>query len=310
VDAGATRNADPDREGGPGTSAEAFAGRRAESLRRMFPGGRQPMIMASAAAEPAAAPAPAPGREAEPGPGTSTEATAPSRRRWWWLAAAVLALAAAAGGLTLRPAAGSGEEPVQQPTGQPLAALPPATGISLGPEPAASSAAASARTSAAPSSAPASAAKPAAPTKAATSKPAPEAKTTTAAPEAAVPISGYSACTTKNAAVFSVTFNVEFTWRHAFIDVDGDAHTGYHLEEVRGGLGADYMIENGVLFRSRGTQWSWVEAGAVGQSLNGGSRRWQVPLASIGSPAGLKVAYNGSGNSPDATTPALTAGAC
>jgi hypothetical protein len=114
----------------------------------------------------------------------------------------------------------------------------------------------------------------------------------------------------KSAAVLSVTFNVTFSWRHAFLDVDGDTHTGYRLDEVPGGLGADYMVENGVLYRSTGSDWSWSKAGVVGQQLSGGTHRWHVPLVMIGSPGGLAVVFNGSGGSPDASTPVRTAGAC
>jgi len=206
-------------------------------------------------------------------------------------------------------------DPVQPSTGQPVAALPPATGISLGPEPGPVSAAAAAtHPSAVPptphpsATRPAAAAKPAAPT----SKSAPQATTTTTAttvPAAADPISGYSACITKKAAIFTVSFNVAFSWRHAFLDVDGDGQTGYRLDEPAA-LGADYMVENGVLFHSTGSDWSWSEVGAVRRSTSGGVLRWQVPLASIGSPTGLRVVYNGSGKSPDASTPVVWAGAC
>ncbi|GAA4672140.1 hypothetical protein [Phytohabitans rumicis] len=127
------------------------------------------------------------------------------------------------------------------------------------------------------------------------------------------PITAYSACRSTTAAVFTATFTVSFSWRHVFINTDGDTGTGYRVPTVSGGLGGDYMVENGTLYRSTGTGWSWSEVSGVSPLVGytGGTYRWRVPLSAIGSPdRGLKVVFNGSGGSPEAYTGVLETGTC
>lgn len=140
---------------------------------------------------------------------------------------------------------------------------------------------------------------------------APVAATTPAA--AAGPIAAYSACTTADSAVFTVTFSVTFRWYHVFVNSDRDTATGYRDSTVSGGLGADFMVENDTLYRSTGSAWGWSEVGGVSPvvSHSGGRWQWRVPLDAIGSPAPpVLVVFNGSGSNPDAYTPVVAAGNC
>lgn len=122
-----------------------------------------------------------------------------------------------------------------------------------------------------------------------------------------------SACATASAAMFTATFTKPFTWHHVFINADADAATGYRVPGASNGLGADFMVENDKLYRSTGRSWGWTAVGGASplQSSAGGTFRWQVSLAVVGN-AGetLVVIFNGSGSTPDAYTPVLTAGAC
>jgi hypothetical protein len=256
---------------------------------------------------PAGPPSPAPGPDAEP----------PARRAGrWWIAgtAAVLTAGAAAGFLVFRPA---GDRPVPttglvapaavEPQGL---ALSPVAGSPANPRPGLSSAIAG--RPAGTISSPATATTPAG---SRTTTPAVQATTTavTATKEAGGPITAYSACTGGSTAQFAATFTASYSWRHAFVDTDGDTGTGYRVPGVSGGLGADYMIENAVLYRSEGTGWSWSEVEDVSPlvSASGGAYRWRVSLAELDSSGGeLRVVFNGSGGSADAYTPVVETGTC
>lgn len=73
------------------------------------------------------------------------------------------------------------------------------------------------------------------------------------------------------------------------------------------------MIEDGRLYRSKGSAWGWTAVGGVSPlvSHTGGTYRWRVPLSAVGgSGETLRSVFNGSGANPDAYSPVLTAGAC
>jgi hypothetical protein len=98
------------------------------------------------------------------------------------------------------------------------------------------------------------------------------------AADAAGLITAFSACSTPATVVFSATFAQQAGYRHVFIDTDSDPATGFDVLEIAGGFGADYMIENDLLYRSTGTTWSWQEVEGVSRlaSASGGTYRWQV----------------------------------
>ncbi|WP_433789032.1 hypothetical protein [Actinoplanes sp. CA-252034] len=99
-----------------------------------------------------------------------------------------------------------------------------------------------------------------------------------AGPARGKPITDYSACSTGRTVIFKATFAEVFAYRHVFIDTDADPKTGFAVPESGSGFGADFMIENDVLYRSTGTDWAWAEvegvtplAGATGLTY-----RWQL----------------------------------
>lgn len=109
-------------------------------------------------------------------------------------------------------------------------------------------------------------------------------------------ITGYSVCVSSAGFVaLQVTFNGSQRFRHAFFNTDGDPSTGYQLPHPsHAALGADYMIENGVLYRSRSTSWKWTKVATHGtQTVSGSTYTWTLPLSALGSPtATQRVVFN------------------
>lgn len=95
------------------------------------------------------------------------------------------------------------------------------------------------------------------------------------------PISGYSACSGRGTVTFTATYARPFGYRHVFIDRDTKASTGYRIPDIAGGFGADFMIENDVLYESTGPDWAWQAVVGVSprQSTSGGAYRWQLRTA-------------------------------
>jgi hypothetical protein len=105
-------------------------------------------------------------------------------------------------------------------------------------------------------------------------------------------ITDYSACSTTATVTFTATYTESFDYRHIYIDTDTNAATGYQVAEVAGGFGADYMIENDLLYVSTGADWSWREITGVSPllSVTGGTYRWRVEPAY----ASGRIVFNGS----------------
>jgi len=79
---------------------------------------------------------------------------------------------------------------------------------------------------------------------------------------------------------YSVQYSGTWSLFHVFVDSDQNTSTGY----ATGGLGADYMIENGTLYQHTGgaTSWTWTNLGAVAAYTNTGSKvSWTVSRASM-----------------------------
>jgi hypothetical protein len=74
------------------------------------------------------------------------------------------------------------------------------------------------------------------------------------------PIHAYFAENDATTVYYQATFDVSYAQKHVFIDTDQNAGTGYPV----GGVGANYMIENGSLYQYTGTPpaWSWTSIGA------------------------------------------------
>ncbi|WP_369036750.1 hypothetical protein [Streptomyces adonidis] len=108
-------------------------------------------------------------------------------------------------------------------------------------------------------------------------------------------ITGYFACASAGNVRLQVTFHTSERFLHAFFDTDGNTATGYQLPYPSpSALGADYMIENGVLYRSRSTSWKWSEIAArPTETVSGSTYIWTLPLSRLGSPTGTqRVQFN------------------
>jgi hypothetical protein len=100
--------------------------------------------------------------------------------------------------------------------------------------------------------------------------------------DAARPYRGYYVENDATRVYFHVEITAAYSYRHVFIDVDGDPGTGYRI----GGVGADYMIENGSLYRFVGPTWAWSKVGSSGQVVNGTSYDWSIARADVGAAGG------------------------
>ncbi|MBB2946816.1 hypothetical protein FB565_006584 [Actinoplanes lutulentus] len=124
----------------------------------------------------------------------------------------------------------------------------------------------------------------------------------------AKPIVKYSACSSGGTVTFTATYQDDFEFHHVFIDTDGDHRTGYTGVDVAGDFGADIMIENDLLFRSNGTEWSWVEVKAKSPLLSrsGDTYRWRLKAAQ----GRGRVVFNGDDGTTEVTTPVVTLKEC
>ncbi|MFC6566161.1 hypothetical protein [Actinoplanes utahensis] len=264
----------------PVEDGAGYADERAASLRRMFPsrpGGSRPFRALPPESRPSLAPSPeprlfpAPSPEPRPflapppasrplpspppPPPLPASPPAPPRRRGRYLAFALVVVLAAVGAavaLRLR-APGPAEPPVEVAKGFPAVTRP-----SIG--------------------------RPSAPP--------PSRGAGSSANRPAGTITGYSACSTAYAVTFKATFSDGFVYRHVFIDTDGDASTGYRIEGIAGGFGADYLLENDTFLKSTGANWAWepIERGTPLISDTGGTHIWKVRPDH----GGVRAVFNGS----------------
>ncbi|MEU1159872.1 hypothetical protein ABZ372_03215 [Streptomyces sp. NPDC005921] len=118
-------------------------------------------------------------------------------------------------------------------------------------------------------------------------------------------LTDYSVCVSSGTLTLRVTFHRSQPFYHAFFNTDGDRTTGYRLPYPSPStLGADYMIENGSLYRSRGTDWSWTETETRPKyTVSGSTQTWTLPLSGIGAPTGAQQLEFNAGSD---YTPVLT----
>jgi len=114
---------------------------------------------------------------------------------------------------------------------------------------------------------------------------------------------------------YSATFAGTYPYKHVFIDTDAVASTGYAV----GGIGADYMVENGTLYKYSGTSgaWGWTSIGSSGMTNSGTAYTWSIFRSSLGltnfnlnTSTMLwqfpKVVFQGTGGTTTVTEPAIT----
>jgi hypothetical protein len=87
---------------------------------------------------------------------------------------------------------------------------------------------------------------------------------------------------TNDATNVSYQFQYSSTWSQfqVFIDTDRSATTGYGI----GGVGANYLVENGTLYRHSGatTSWTWTSVGAVTFTNASSIASWRISRAALG----------------------------
>lgn len=80
---------------------------------------------------------------------------------------------------------------------------------------------------------------------------------------------------------YTLHFSHPFEYYRVYIDSDHSAATGFAVA----GIGADYLIENDVLYAHGAAGWNWSEIGGVGQVMTATSIAWTVPRSAIGETA-------------------------
>ncbi|WP_199439758.1 DUF4832 domain-containing protein [Umezawaea beigongshangensis] len=102
---------------------------------------------------------------------------------------------------------------------------------------------------------------------------------------AAVPAGAAITAPSVTSTATTVTYQVGHTgtpeFARVYVDVDRSTATGY----AQHGVGADYLLENGWLYRHAGGDWSWTQLGQVPFTSSGGTARWEVQRAAIGEQA-------------------------
>ncbi|MEV4416962.1 spherulation-specific family 4 protein [Catellatospora sp. NPDC049609] len=124
------------------------------------------------------------------------------------------------------------------------------------------------------------------------------------------PITGAGGVIGTDGVTYQAKFNLPFDFHHLFIDVDGDAATGF----ATAGIGADLLIENSWFYRHTGTGWSWAPVDGPSPLVSSDDDHyvWRVPAAVLsdvlgGAPLGPhRAVFHGSGSSPEVYTAVIT----
>jgi hypothetical protein len=110
-------------------------------------------------------------------------------------------------------------------------------------------------------------------------------------------ITAISACKDATSLRFQATYNTAVSLHHVYLNTDNNAATGFQLPSPSPSrLGADYMIENNILYRSLSAGWSWAPVTGVSPTMtvNGATYSWTVPLSALANPAASQQAvFNG-----------------
>lgn len=80
---------------------------------------------------------------------------------------------------------------------------------------------------------------------------------------------------------YTLHFSHPFEYYRVYIDSDHSAATGYAVA----GIGADYLVEDDILYSHGAAGWNWNQIGGVGEVLTATSVDWTVPRSAIGETA-------------------------
>jgi len=110
---------------------------------------------------------------------------------------------------------------------------------------------------------------------------------------------------------FEAVTTSPWSFRQIYADVDSNLATGFRF----GGIGADYLIENGNLYRyaGSGTDWTWALLGWIAHPTSAGTTYdWWVWRADMKGPGnsgmffnqgGARLLFSGNTGAPTSTTP-------
>jgi hypothetical protein len=108
------------------------------------------------------------------------------------------------------------------------------------------------------------------------------------------PIHAYFGENDGSSVFYQAAFDVSYAQKHVFIDTDQNAASGYPV----GGIGADYMLENGTAYHYTGVvpAWGWTSIGASNMSPATagatGATSWSIARSLIGETAPSGEASN------------------
>jgi hypothetical protein len=105
------------------------------------------------------------------------------------------------------------------------------------------------------------------------------------------PLNDYFAENDSTRLYFQATAAEPWTYRRVFIDIDSNASTGFGYR----GIGADYLIENGLLYQytGDGSSWSWTVLGTSNLTQSGQTLTWWAWRATLPGPGGAGLKMNG-----------------
>lgn len=115
--------------------------------------------------------------------------------------------------------------------------------------------------------------------------------TVLALPNAVLALTNFSAKSDSSSLSYSFSYSGSPSFLRIFLDSDKKTSTGYSSN----GIGADYLIENNVLYKFSGTSasnWSWKAVGSSGMVKSAPTVRFNISRASVGSPKALSVYAN------------------
>lgn len=105
---------------------------------------------------------------------------------------------------------------------------------------------------------------------------------------------------------YTIPYNSSPTWTRVYIDANQTASSGFPLS----GTGADYLVENGVLYRYSGASgnWGWTRIKQLPFVLGSGSATLTIAKTDIGSPTSIaSIAQTTAPNSSSAKITTSTA---
>jgi hypothetical protein len=110
--------------------------------------------------------------------------------------------------------------------------------------------------------------------------------TPTRTPTSSPSITGQQATNDATNVSYRFQYSGTWNWYRVYIDTDQNSSTGF----ATSGIGANYLVENGNLYRHAGGGWNWTLVKAVPYSNTNNTAAWTVARADIGETAASEQA--------------------